>query len=894
MGFVRQILASADRAESSLCPIALKPGARQPKSAYSRLSAALPPAVPGHLDNKEAPVKVKSLSRTIVVQFAVILLPMIAVVLYQVSAESRRAATLVHAMAMHEHASLARERYAVFVNGAADSVDTGRLSPAALAAHAQAGTEVDWLIANMAADGAKLEPLKRELGQAQARLERDLSLPALLQLRQPIAKVRAELERLYDDHERQVDATVQYAIRDADRTRQIVIGLSFVLGIVTVVFILRMIRNLSQPLRLAVSMANRIASGRKFDGFQVDPKHDIGNLLGSLQRMHTSLRGFEDDVERQRIGLQNKIRQLAHSEQSLGQAQRTARLGSWEWDAVSQTLTWSDEMHRILGFAPGAQAPNLRSFLRAIPLGERRTVTAEMAALDQREAGGGVEHHLRRPDGERRVVHHQMAAERDAGGRILRHFGTVQDVTERRAAEEKMRQLAMFDGLTGLANRQSFNEHLNNAVARSKRHGTGLATLFIDLDRFKRINDTLGHAVGDAVLRQAAQRLQGCVRETDAVASGVSDPSSVVARLGGDEFIVLLRDLLAPRDAMLVANRMIHALSSPFLVDGHELVVTASIGIAMHPADGAGSEDIVKAADAAMYAAKKLGRNTFQFFTPEMNTLALEKLTLETELRHAIDLQQFVLHYQPKVHFSSGRVAGVEALVRWQHPERGLIPPGEFIALAEELGLIVAIGDWVLEASCRQAAQWKRDGLGEVSIAINLASPSFRKPHLVDELRALIERYELRPAQLQIEATETMLMESAGATLKTLEDLHALGVKLSIDDFGTGYSSLSYLRRFPVDQLKIDRSFVSEMTHNTVDAAIVAAIISLGLNMKREIVAEGVETMQQARLLHRQGCELMQGFVFSRPLPAAAMTALLQADDPFDLLWDRTSRSAVL
>ncbi len=834
-------------------------------------------------------MKVKSLSRTIVVQFAVILLPMIAVVLYQIGAESRRASAVVAAMVLHEHASLARDRHAIFVNGATDAVDTGRLAPAARTAQAQAARELDWILESDPSNTAALVPLQQDVKLTLESLQRDPSLPTLMQLRQPIARARDGLEQLKFAHERRVDAAVQFSIQDAHRTRWIVIGLSVVLGVVTIAFILGMIRDLSRPLRLAVSVANRIATGRKFDTFQVDPRHDIGNLLGSLQHMHASLRGFEADVERKRVGLEEKIQALAHSEQSLGQAQRTARLGSWDWSAGAAAATGSAELYRIVGVTPGVQPATLRSFLRVVPPSERRLVMTELAALGQRRNAGGFEHHVRRPDGERRVVHHQMGAERDPGGRLLRCFGTVQDVTERRQAEEKMRQLALFDGLTGLANRQSFNDHLANAVARSKRHGTGLATLFVDLDRFKRINDTLGHAVGDAVLRQAAQRLQGCVRETDAVASGVADPSTLVARLGGDEFIVLLRDVLAPRDAMLVANRMIQVLTAPFLIDNHELVVTASIGIAMHPSDGDSGDELVNAADAAMYAAKKLGRNTFQFFTPEMNTLAREKLSLETELRRAIDLQQFVLHFQPKVHYASGRVAGFEALVRWHHPERGMIPPGQFIELAEELGLIVAIGDWVLDASCRQAAQWKRDGLGEISIAINLASPSFRKPRLVDELRSLLERYELEPRQLQIEATETMLMESAGATLKTLEDLHALGVKLSIDDFGTGYSSLSYLRRFPIDQLKVDRSFVCEMTHNPDDAAIVAAIISLGLNMKREIVAEGVETLEQARLLHHQGCELMQGFLFSRPVPAAAVPAMLRAADPFGLAAVRTA-----
>ena len=830
-------------------------------------------------------VKVKSLSLRIVVQFAVILLPLVAVLFYETGAGARRAAAMSHALSTHLLVETAKERYGAFLNGAADAVDTGRLAAPALAALDEAAGDIAKLLGLDPAHAATLAGLGSTLRQFHNNLTPDPSLAALSPMRAPMAQARASLEQAAREHERDLDKAIVSTIEDTAQTRQRVLLLSALLLIVTIVFIVQMIRGFSRPLRQAVHMANRIAAGRKFDSFVVDPKQDIGNLLGSLQHMHTSLRGFEQDVQRHQLGLEQKIKQLAQSEHSLAQAQRSARLGNWQWEAGSARAAWSDELYRILGLARESHRPTLRAFLRAVPASERNTIAGHFGALFEHLDELAVEHRVAKPDGESRVVHHQMAAERDARGRLLRVYGTVQDITDRQRAEEKMRRLAMYDGLTGLANRQFFNEHLKNAVAHSKRHGSGLATLFIDLDRFKRINDTLGHAVGDAVLRQAATRLLGCVRETDAVATldaqTESGEQSMAARLGGDEFIVLLREVLAPRDAVVVATRMVKALAAPFAVDGHELVVTASIGIAMHPSDGEDGDALVKAADAAMYAAKKLGRNTFQFFTEEMNTIAFEKLTLEGELRRAIEQRQFVLHFQPKVDFSDGSICGVEALVRWNHPQQGLVPPGRFIALAEELGLIVAIGDWVLEDSCRQAAQWSRAGLGEVSIAVNLASPSFRKSNLVRDLAQLIERHGLKPRQLQIEATESMLMESAGTTLQTLRDLHELGVKLSIDDFGTGYSSLSYLRRFPVDQLKIDRSFVSEMTHNADDAAIAGAIISLGRNMKREVVAEGVETIAQARLLSRLGCDVMQGFLFSRPLPADEVEALLRRDRPF-------------
>ena len=586
-------------------------------------------------------------------------------------------------------------------------------------------------------------------------------------------------------------------------------------------------------------------------------------------------------LERQHAGLQRQAADVARRERRLAQAQRAARLGSWQWEAGDAAAAASDELLRILGRATEGGDLGVRRCLRAVPPEDRRGVKEQLAALRAHGGEVEIEHRVRGPDGAERVVHHRIACDRDAAGRVVSLAGTLQDVTERRRTEEKMRRLALYDGLTGLANRQHFDEHLRNAVARSKRHGTGLATLFIDLDRFRRINDTLGRTVGDALLRHAAARLRACVRETDAVAPVEHEGENLVARLGGDEFIVLLRDILSPRDAVMVAHRMIGELAAPFVIEGHELVVTASIGIAMHPADGDTVDALVKAADAAMVAAKKLGRNTFQFFTEEMNTIAFEKLSLEGQLRRAIETGQFVLHYQPKVDVATGAIHGVEALIRWDHPEWGLVAPGRFISLAEEMGLITAIGDWVLEESCRQCAEWASAGLGRVSVAVNLASPSFRKPRLVQELAALIARHGMQPAQLQIEATESMLMESAGATLQTLRELHELGVTLSIDDFGTGYSSLSYLRRFPVDQLKIDRSFVTEMTHNFDDAAIAAAIVSLGRNMRREVVAEGVETLEQARLLRQQGCNLMQGFLFSRAVPAPEIERLLRQERPF-------------
>ena len=826
-------------------------------------------------------VKVNSLTSRIVIQFAVILLPLVALLIFETTAEARRAASMNHAVTMHGHAVAAKERYGLFLDGAADAVDTGKLASRAATALREAAGSAEQLLL-LEPDPSQADRLL--VGQLHAvahAVALDPAMATLAQLRGPINEARLGLTAEVQEHEAVLNRAIESALRDSARTKEWVVALSLLLAALTIGFIVQMIRGLSRPLRLAVEVADRIAAGHDLDTITIDSRHDLGNLLASLGRMHASLRGFEADVERQRMGLEEKVRQLARSEHSLSQAQRSAKLGNWQWDAGHAAAAWSDEMFRILGLSPEPQCATLRAFLRAVPAAERKTLRAHFESLVQRIDELAIEHRVLGTDGEERVVAHRVVAERDAAGRLLSLTGTLQDITDRQRAEEKMRRLALYDGLTGLANRAYFNEHLKNALARSKRHGEGFATLFIDLDRFKRINDTLGHAVGDTVLRQAATRLLGCVRETDAVAPLDPETDSMVARLGGDEFVVLLRDVLAPRDAVVVATRMITALAAPFIIEEHELVVTASIGIAMHPTDGDTVEALVKAADAAMYAAKKLGRNTFQFFTDEMNAVAFEKMTLEGELRRAIANRQFVLFFQPKVDIRDGSIVGLEALIRWQHPQWGLVPPGRFIALAEELGLIVDIGDWVMADACRQAAAWREAGLGEVCIAVNMASPSFRKPTLVTEVAQLLARHALSPKQLQIEVTESMWMESGGSTLETLKQLNLLGVKLSMDDFGTGYSSLTYLRRFPVDELKIDQSFVGEMTKNSDDAAIVAAIVSLGRNMKRDIVAEGVETIEQARLLRNLGCDTMQGFLFSRPVPADEMQRLLEDDRPF-------------
>ncbi len=635
------------------------------------------------------------------------------------------------------------------------------------------------------------------------------------------------------------------------------------------------------PLGLAVSVADRIAEGRPVAESEFDLPFDVGNLVRSLGRMHGSLNRYRDEVSEYHGGLEQKISELAESQASLAEAQRLAKLGNWHWDISEPLARWSDEMYRILGMSPGQCAPVVENFLALVSPEEREAVLSMIRALSANPGSFPLECRIGTPGGEERILSGESSS-RAVEGKVVRLYGTIQDVTERRRAEREIQRLAHFDSLTGLPNRKFFGDHLEHTVARARRNGERIAAMFLDLDRFKRINDTLGHAAGDVLLNEVARRLTLCVRAGDYFArdglkSGAEDDTvkGEVARLGGDEFTIMLDAISTPQDAAKVARRILAEISNPLNLAGQELVVTASVGISVFPDDAGDSDSLLKNADAAMYRAKELGRNTYQFFAKEMNTETFEKLTLESELRRALERDQFVLHYQPKFDARTGRTVGVEALLRWQHPKWGLLLPAEFVPLAEDIGLIASIGEWVLDAACRQLKEWQRRGVGDLNVAINLASPSFRQPDLVTRVATALRYSGVPPERLMVEATESILIRDVESTVSTLTQLRDLGVRISIDDFGTGYSSLSYLRRFPIDQLKIDRSFVKEITENAHDAAICSAIISLGRGLDLEVVAEGVETVRQARALIQQDCHLMQGYLFSRPLPAEELTPLL-------------------
>ncbi|SDG35936.1 MULTISPECIES: EAL domain-containing protein [unclassified Duganella] len=452
----------------------------------------------------------------------------------------------------------------------------------------------------------------------------------------------------------------------------------------------------------------------------------------------------------------------------------------------------------------------------------------------------------------------------DRSGKFRGYRGTGTEITERKEAEQRIQHIAHHDVLTGLPNRVLLQDRLAQAVAFANRSGRPLWVMLIDLDRFKFVNDSMGHKAGDLLLKTVAQRLQDSVRDSD-----------TVARLSGDEFVAILTE--SPQQALSaeVAQRIMRAVTQPVMLEGKEFFVTCSIGVAVYGADGTSAQRLIEHADIAMYRAKKLGRNNTQFYEPAMNEEARERLRIESALRNAVERQEFVLHYQPQVDLQSGRVVGVEALLRWQHPELGMVAPARFIALAEETGLIVEIGAWVLRTACAQARAWQDAGMGALRVAVNLSPRQFSEPQLLASIDEVLRQTGLPPSCLDIEVTEGLFMHDVTQAVELLHKLKALGLALSIDDFGTGYSSFSYLRHFPIDVLKIDRSFISDISDGD-EAAIVVSIIALAHNLKLRVIAEGVETETQLDYLRRHGCDEIQGYYFSPPLPAAAFEQLLQ------------------
>jgi diguanylate cyclase (GGDEF)-like protein len=454
----------------------------------------------------------------------------------------------------------------------------------------------------------------------------------------------------------------------------------------------------------------------------------------------------------------------------------------------------------------------------------------------------------------------------------------IRDVSDRRKAEAEIARLAFYDTLTGLPNRLLFRDRLNQAILEAKRYNRQVALLFLDLDRFKRINDTLGHSVGDRLLIGVAERVTHALRRSDTVGRAGADLDAVtIARQGGDEFTIMLTNVDDASQVSRVARRLLTALAVPFGIEGHEIFVTGSIGIALYPMDGGDVETMQKNADTAMYEAKEHGRNTFQFYTQSMNSMAVQRLLIENHLNKAVERNELLLYYQPQVDIAHGTVSGLEALVRWQHSELGMVSPGEFIPLAEESGLIVSVGEWVIREACRQAVAWRRQGLPPMRISVNLSPFQLRDPRLASIIETALQVHGMDPKCLELEITESSIMKNVESALVTLNQMRELGVAIALDDFGTGYSSLAQLKRFPVDRLKIDRSFVKDIPGSADDQAIAKVIVLIGHNLGMNVLAEGVETQAQMTYLKECSCDEVQGYLFSPPLPAVAVPDFLSS-----------------
>jgi diguanylate cyclase (GGDEF)-like protein/PAS domain S-box-containing protein len=575
-----------------------------------------------------------------------------------------------------------------------------------------------------------------------------------------------------------------------------------------------------------------------------------------------ALEGFIQDVSQHKRS-EAAAREAEHRYRSIFE---NASEGIYQTSASGQYLNFNPALARIYGYDSIGELvhgiSNIEQQLYVDP-GSRNEF---VRLMNEQGSVHNFEAQVYRKNGDIIWIAENARSVRDAAGNLLYYEGTVQDITERKGYEQLIEFQATHDKLTGLPNRAMLADRLQQSISFSDRHSEKLAVAFVDLDQFKQINDSMGHHVGDQLLIDVAKRLSGCVRDSD-----------TVVRLGGDEFVLLLTSVQKEEDVAQTMQRVLAAVAAPFVIEGWDYAVSCSIGVSLYPDDGRDPNDLLKQADSAMYKAKQSGRNNFQYFTRELNRVLMERLDIEYRLRRAIENEEFLLHYQPKVDFSSGRICGAEALIRWQPAGEPMVLPASFIPVAEETGLIEQIGLWALLVACRKACELGQRLGRSIPMAVNVSTRQFRQPGLVKMVADVLADTGLEAGCLELEITESGLVDDAEHFVRTLHDLKALGVKLAIDDFGTGYSSMAYLKDFPVDRLKIDKAFVGSLEAEPNNLAILKAIIALGHSFGLKVIAEGVETAHQYAVLHDLACDELQGYYFSRPLPEAEFEALLGA-----------------
>ncbi len=574
------------------------------------------------------------------------------------------------------------------------------------------------------------------------------------------------------------------------------------------------------------------------------------------------------------------FQELNKSKSRLAKTQKLAKLGNWEIDLTTLEFLCSMEAHALLGIESKDTFLTYDDFFTTIIAEEKDSAQEQITAAIQTKKSFSVNYQVVHPDGSKHHILNQgeiLFNEHQVAEIML---GAVQDVTQLKMAEEEIRILAFYDGLTGLANRMFFLNRLDLAITSAKRKKQNIALLYLDLDQFKKINDTFGHHYGDLLLKKVSETLQHCIRRTDMAARVRGDSiETVIARLGGDEFTVLLTDIKKPEHAAGVAKRILKAINRTYHLENLEIRVTTSIGISLFPSDGDDSSVLLKHADTAMYQAKNNGRNTYQFYVEALNVAAIERFSLERDIPKAIEREEFSLFFQPKIAVDSRRIVGAEALIRWQHPYRGMVPPDSFISIAEESGQIIAINQWVLETACKHWQNWLNDGHKPGIVAVNLSGYQLTQQQLPKNVEKILQETGFDPANLEIEITENILMQDTQKTATTLQQLQDMGIGIALDDFGTGYSSLSYLTSFQVDTLKIDRSFVMGCTHNHKSRIIIKAIIAMGHSMGMNIVAEGVENAEEFTLIKNLGVNQAQGFYFAPPMSVEEFGKLLADEE---------------
>jgi len=624
---------------------------------------------------------------------------------------------------------------------------------------------------------------------------------------------------------------------------------------------------LVRPIEAIRRSVERIAAGDFSEPVALERSDEIGDVARAV---HTMVRR----LKRYRSRSEQSLTALRASQSRLARAQHLARLGSWECELETRASTGSPEFRRIYGIA-GRGPLAFPQLIERIHPEDREEFVSALERCLMGEGPLRLDHRIQLPDGRERIVSSHGELIDQAAGLLFE--GTVQDITDRKRVEEQVRTLSYYDSLTGLPNRALFLERLHLAVARAKREQHRIATLSLDLDRFKRINDTMGHSKGDRVLEEVAHRVVRSVHEANLAGrrhGELGEPS--VARLGGDEFGVVLEGIRAPEDAARIARRILAALSQSFVLDGQEVVVGASVGIAVFPEDGPDAEHMLRNCDAAMFAAKDQGRDNYQFYTRGMHEAAFRRLIVENRLRGAIQNEELELHYQPKMRPRDGGLMGFEALLRWDDPELGTVSPHDFVPIAEESGLIEAVGEWALRTAAHQIRAWSDAGLDPFYVAVNVSGRQVEGGRLRSVVAAILEETGVTPDRIELEITESVLMESTSDAEATLQELRELGLRLSLDDFGTGFSSLQYLKTLPFDALKIDRSFVRGLEADPQDAGLVGAIVSMGKTLGYHVVAEGVESEEQCEILRELGCDEVQGYYVGEAVPAEEAQAMLE------------------